>query len=178
MVAPRPIVHTLKMARTAVSRQPPGIDQAALAEFIADGHLERHVRLTLQIYRERHEALVDAIHEYGNGVLTTSSSGVGMYLVAWLPVGVDDRKAANVAEIAGVSGVPLSMFSVRRLQRGGLVLGYSAFDPQTIRIAVQRLGKALTSGRDVSMSSGNGHLDIRGAQHAGLAYSGSLHGWR
>ena len=178
LVAPRPIVHTLKMARTAVSRQPPGIDQAALAEFIADGHLERHVRLTLQIYRERYEALVDAIHEYGNGVLTTSSSGVGMYLVAWLPVGVDDRKAANVAEIAGVSAVPLSMFSVRRLQRGGLVLGYSAFDPQTIRIAVQRLCKALTSGRDVSMSSGNGHLDIRGAQHAGLAYSGSLHGWR
>src|SRR5205823_5284398 len=68
LVAPRPIVHTLKMARTAVSRQPPGIDQAALAEFIADGHLERHVRLTLQIYRERYEALVDAIHEYGNGV--------------------------------------------------------------------------------------------------------------
>src|SRR5207247_10572307 len=136
---PSTLFHTLKMSRTAVSRQPPGIDQAALAEFIADGHLERHVRLTLQIYRERHEALVDAIHEYGNGVLTTSSSGVGMYLVAWLPVGVDDRTAARVAEIAGVSGVPLSMFSDRSLQRGGVRLGYSASDPHTIGTAVQRL---------------------------------------
>jgi GntR family transcriptional regulator/MocR family aminotransferase len=154
LVAPKPVVHTLKMARTAVSRQPPGIEQAALAEFIAEGHLERHVRRILQVYRERHEAMVNAIQEYGNGVITTCSSGVGMYLVAWLPVGVDDRKAARVAEIAGVSGVPLSTFSVRKLQRGGLVLGYSAFDPKTIRIAIQKLCKALISGQDESLSSG------------------------
>lgn len=74
------------MARTSVSRQPPGIDQAALTEFIADGHLERHIRATLQIYRERYETFVSAIQQYAAGVFELSvNGGVGMYLVAWLP---------------------------------------------------------------------------------------------
>jgi len=144
LVAPRSIIHTLRLARTCVSRQPPGIDQAALAEFIADGHLERHIRSTLQIYRERRHALVDAIRQYGGGVLDVSDEGgVGMYLVAWLPAGVDDRSAARIASSAGVDSVPLSNFAVRKLRSGGLVLGYSAYRREMIDASVQRLCAAI-----------------------------------
>lgn len=146
LVAPKSTVHVLRLARTSVSRQPPGIDQAALAEFIADGHLERHIRVTLQLYRERYEALVNAIREYGGGVLEVSENGgVGMYLVAWLPPGVDDRTAVRIASAADVDAVPLSNFALRRLHRGGLVLGYSGYEPRTIRKAAQRLCEALLS---------------------------------
>src|SRR5438094_7249085 len=64
LVAPKSIVHLLRLAHSSVSRQPPGIDQAALAEFIADGHLERHITVTLQIYRERRQTRLDAIPQY------------------------------------------------------------------------------------------------------------------
>jgi GntR family transcriptional regulator / MocR family aminotransferase len=142
--APKSIVHTLKIARTSVSRQPPGVDQAALAEFIADGRLERHIRATLQIYRGRYEALVHAIRQYGGGVLEVSeNSGIGMYLVAWLPAGVDDRVAARIASAAGVDTVPLSDFALHKLRRSGLVLGYSAYNTTAIREAAQRLCRAL-----------------------------------
>jgi GntR family transcriptional regulator / MocR family aminotransferase len=155
LVAPKPIVQTIKMARTSVGRQPPGIDQAALAEFIADGHLERHLRVTLQIYRERYEALVSAIRQYGAGVLELSENGgVAMYLVAWLPPGVDDRAAARIASAAGVETVPLCNFALRKLRRRGLVLGYSAYNVKMIREAAHRLcdallcrGPASTAGR-------------------------------
>jgi len=144
LIAPKSIVHTLKMGRTSVSRQPPGIDQAALAEFIADGRLERHIRVTLQIYRERYEALVNAIRQYGAGVLEVSENdGIGMYLVAWLPSGVDDRLAARIASAAGVDTVPLSNFALHKLRRTGLVLGYSAYETRMIRVAAQRLCNAL-----------------------------------
>jgi GntR family transcriptional regulator / MocR family aminotransferase len=146
LVAPKSIVHTLRLARTSVSRQPPGIDQAALAEFIADGHLEHHIRVTLQIYRERRRVLVDTIRQYGDGVLEVSDDGgVGMYLVAWLPAGVDDRSAAGIASAAGIDTVPLSNFASRKLHRSGLVLGYSGYAPQMIREAAQRLCEALLS---------------------------------
>jgi GntR family transcriptional regulator / MocR family aminotransferase len=144
LVAPCSIVHTLKMARTAVSRQPPGIDQAALAEFITEGHLERHIRVTLQIYRERRQALVDAIRQHGNSVLQVSDEGcVGMYLVAWLPEGVNDRVAARLASAVGVDTVPLSNFAIRKLHRTGLVLGYSSYATGIIRAAAERLCKSL-----------------------------------
>jgi len=53
MIVPSSIVNIIRTARSTVSQQPPGVDQAALAEFIGEGHLERHIRATLQIYRER-----------------------------------------------------------------------------------------------------------------------------
>jgi GntR family transcriptional regulator/MocR family aminotransferase len=144
LIAPKSIVHLLRLARTSVSRQPPGIDQAALAEFIADGHLERHIRVTLQVYRERRQTLVDAIRQYGDSVLEVSDQGgVGMYLVAWLPTGVDDRSAARIASAAGVDTVPLSNFALRKLVRGGLVLGYSAYDTDNIYTSVQKLCTAI-----------------------------------
>ena len=144
LIAPKSIVHLLRLTRTFVSRQPPGIDQAALAEFIAEGHLERHIRWTLQVYRERRQALVDAIRQYGGGLFGASEEGgVGMYLVAWLPPGVDDRSAARIASAAGVDSVPLSNFAVRKLHRGGLVLGYSAYRTDTIHTSVQRLCAAI-----------------------------------
>jgi GntR family transcriptional regulator / MocR family aminotransferase len=155
LVAPKSIVHTLKVARTSVSRQPPGIDQAALAEFIAGGHLERHVRTTLQIYRERHDELVDAIRTYGGGVLEASDGGVGMYLVARLAAGADDRAAAMTAAASGVDTVPLSGFSIRQLRRGGLVLGYSAYETKMIRAATQRLCNALLRMRSATMPQPN-----------------------
>jgi GntR family transcriptional regulator / MocR family aminotransferase len=130
---------------STVSRQPPGIDQAALAEFIREGHLERHIQTTLQTYRERHDALVAAIRQYGNGTLEASSAGIGMYLVAWLPPGMDDRLAARAAFACGVDTVPLSTFSVRKLRRGGLVLGYSAYDVRSIRTATKQLCDALST---------------------------------
>jgi GntR family transcriptional regulator / MocR family aminotransferase len=159
LVAPRSIVHTIKMARTSVSRQPPGIDQAALAEFIADGHLERHIRATLQIYRERYEALVSAIQQYAAGVLELSvNGGVGMYLVAWLPPGVDDRAVARIASAAGVDTVPLSNFAARKLRRSGLVLGYTAYDAKMIHTSAQRLCAALRQSEVMPRSVGHATL--------------------
>ena len=78
-------------------------------------------------------------------MLETSATGIGMYLVAWLPKGVDDRLAAKVAFASGVDTVPLSSFSVRPLHRGGLVLGYSAYDAKSIRTATKRLCGALSN---------------------------------
>ena len=152
LIAPKSIVHSLRLARASVSRQPPGIDQAALAEFIADGHLDRHIRATLLTYRERRQALVDAIRQYGDGVLEVSDEGgVGMYLVAWLRAGVDDRTAARVASAAGVDAVPLSSFALGKLRRSGLVLGYSAYGTTEIRVAAQRLCTALLHGSATRM---------------------------
>ncbi len=145
MIVPSSIVNIIRTARSTVSRQPPGVDQAALAEFIGEGHLERHIRATLQIYPERHEALVDAIRQYGNGILETSATGIGMYLVAYVAPGIDDRLAARIAYTSGVDTVPLSTFSVRRLRRGGLVLGYSAYDAKSIRAATKQLCDALSN---------------------------------
>ncbi len=145
LVLPSALVETFKRVRSTMSRQPPGVDQAVLAEFISEGHLERHIRTSLHIYRERQEALLCAIKEEAQGIMEASPSGTGMYLVAWLNPGVDDRAAARAAAARGVDAIPLSAFSIRVLRRPGLVLGYAAYEVNRIRVAVKQLCLALSS---------------------------------
>jgi len=147
LVLPPPLVESFQRVRFTMSRQPPGVEQAILAEFIAEGHLERYVRATLRTYRERQEALVDAIHEKARGLLETAPYGTGMYLVAWLNPGVDDQAAARAAAAHGVDAIPLSTFCIRPLARQGLVLGYSSYDPSRIRTAVNQLCAAVSGMR-------------------------------
>jgi GntR family transcriptional regulator/MocR family aminotransferase len=69
--------------------------------------------------------------------------GTGMYLVAWLNPGVDDQAAARAAASHGVDVIPLSTFCIRPLRRQGLVLGYSGYEVDSIRLAVKQLCAAL-----------------------------------
>jgi GntR family transcriptional regulator/MocR family aminotransferase len=147
LVLPPALVETFKRVRSTMSRQPPGVDQAILAEFISEGHLERHVRATLRTYRERKEALIGAIDEQAKELLETSPSGTGMYLVAWLNHGIDDQATARAAAARGVDVIPLSAFCIRPLRRKGLVLGYSAYEENRIRLAVKQLRAVLSKMR-------------------------------
>jgi GntR family transcriptional regulator/MocR family aminotransferase len=139
VIIPPALVDVFKRARVATSRQPPGIDQAALAEFISEGYLQRHIRATVELYGERQEALVNALRREAGGLLETAPGGTGMYLVASLPTGVDDRDAVKAVAAENVDAVALSTFSVRHLRRGGLVLGYAGYPIDQIRWAVDRL---------------------------------------
>jgi GntR family transcriptional regulator/MocR family aminotransferase len=78
IILPPALVDAFRDVRSTMSRQPPGVEQAILAEFISQGHLERHLRATLRVYRERQEALTAAIQESGRGLLETSPTGTGM----------------------------------------------------------------------------------------------------
>jgi GntR family transcriptional regulator / MocR family aminotransferase len=139
VIVPPALIDIFRRARSTMSRQPPGVDQAALAEFILEGHLERHVRATLDLYRDRQETLVDAIRQKSDGMLKTWAPGTAMYLVAWLRPGINDRAVAKAAFAGGVDVVPLSTFAMRQLSQGGLVLGYSGYNANSIRGAVDQL---------------------------------------
>ena len=81
-----------------MDRQPPAVDQAALAEFISEGWLERHIRQTRVRYMERQQCLIDAIREEMPDLLDVSPAGAGQYLVAYLKNGMTSTTAARVAE--------------------------------------------------------------------------------
>ncbi len=147
LILPPALVENFQRARFAMSRQPPGVEQAILAEFIREGHLERFVRATQRTYHERQEALVDAIDAQAEGMLETSPGGTGLYLVAWLNPGVSDQSVARAAALRGMDAIPLSTFCTRPLRRGGLVLGYSSYEVSRIRLAVRQLAAVLSTRR-------------------------------
>lgn len=145
LVVPPDLAEVFTAARSLVSRHPPTIDQAVVADFMAEGHFARHIRRMRALYAERQAALVDAASRELGDLLDARSCAAGMHLIGWLPDGVDDIAAAQTAATYGVEAAPLSTHSATALKRGGLLLGYTAFTPARICAGVGVLAAALRS---------------------------------
>jgi GntR family transcriptional regulator / MocR family aminotransferase len=142
IVVPPDLVEVLAAARALTDLHGPIIDQMVLAEFITEGHFERHVRRMRTLYSERQAILVEQAGKYLSGCLEVARADAGMHLIGWLPEGVDDRAVSQRAKESGIWAAPLSRYSNTRAGRGGLLLGYTAFDEREIKTGVKALTKS------------------------------------
>ena len=143
VVAPPELVEPLLAARRAIDAHPPVLEQLALADFIREGHFARHLRRMRQHYLRRRDCLVRELRAQLGSLLELNVPEAGMQLLGWLPAGVDDRRAANLAARSGLVVLPLSACALEPLPRGGLLFGFAAFDEDTIRRGVADLAAAL-----------------------------------
>jgi GntR family transcriptional regulator / MocR family aminotransferase len=147
LIVPDALVDAFTAARAAIDRHSPSIEQAVLADFIAEGHLTRHVRRMRALYAERRDLLVDTITR---GPLAEwiriRPSEAGMHLVGDLRRSRPrDAELARTALDAGIELAPLSRFTIEPTARGAVVLGYAAFSAPLIRRAADHLARVLTA---------------------------------
>src|SRR5262249_8116759 len=143
LVVPPALVSVFGTAHALLGGAPPSLEQAVLADFMADGHFVRHVRRMRALYAERQSALIRALQRELHGLLDLQAVESGMHLVGWLPEGVDDQTASMHAAGVGIIARPLSAFAAAPVRRGGVLLGYAALRPGQIREGVRRLSAAL-----------------------------------
>ncbi|HXY19544.1 MAG TPA: PLP-dependent aminotransferase family protein [Gemmatimonadales bacterium] len=146
LIVPEELVDAFGEARALCDRQPPGIEQAVLTDFLALGHFARHVRRMRALYEERRDALLTASRELLGERILFGDTAAGMLALAWLPPGVDDQATSRRLLAEGVEAPPLSSYAIRPLRRGGLLLGYAGYPPQALRAGVRRLAAALHAG--------------------------------
>ena len=144
LVVPPALVDTFLRARALAGRTSPAIDQAVVADFIGEGHFERHIRRMRAAYRERQEALLDAAEKHLRGLATVKPSEAGMHTLAWLH-GIDDMAAQQAAAEMNVEAVALSVFCAESRLDDALLLGYGAVTPRQIRVGAETLARALES---------------------------------
>ncbi|PXX98356.1 MocR-like pyridoxine biosynthesis transcription factor PdxR [Halomonas sp. LBP4] len=125
LVLPDPLVVPFRRANARLHREGQYPMQAALAEFIAQGHFSRHVRRMRDCYRRRQARLREALAPAVAHGLRLSEGQAGMHLVAWLDDPETERTLVARAAGQGVTLSPLSRYYLRRPGRPGLVLGYA-----------------------------------------------------
>lgn len=147
LVVPANLVDVFVAARALMDSHSPSIDQAVLTDFIEEGHFARHIRRMRLLYAERQSVLVAAAKKDLAGLLDVGADEAGMHLVGWLPENTCDKFASEKAAVQGIETKPLSAYcsAPLSLQRGGLILGYTAFSAGQIKNGVRRLAKALIS---------------------------------
>lgn len=145
VVVPPALVDAFVAARQLADWHPPSLAQAVVADFMREGHFVRHLRRMRALYEERQALLIDAVRRELGDLLEIGPAEAGMHVAAWLPPGVDDRALASDLRAAGIIASGLSRFALQPMDRGGLVLGYAAFDADTIRDAVRRMAAVIHS---------------------------------
>lgn len=146
MVVPDDLIDAFCGARVLMDRHPPNADQHVLAAFMAEGHLERHVRKVRNVYADYRARLIETIGSLlPRDMAWVEPGDQGMHLVLWLAKGIDDRKVAQLAAQAEVSVRPLSPMFAARTARPGLVLGFGGFDHAQMRAAAERLAAVIVN---------------------------------
>ena len=143
VVAPPELLAGLKATQRFRAVHLPLLEQIALADFMAEGHFARYLRKMRQLYKERRDALVDALTRELGDRLDITVPEAGLHLAVWLPAGMSAQTVVQRASASGLHLLPISAFSSRPLQRDGLVLGFANSSPQELRAGVHTLALAL-----------------------------------
>lgn len=140
LVLPQTLVEPFLAVRRLVDMHSPLLEQAALADFIAEGHYTRHLARMRRLYGGRRLALLEAIKDLP---LEMDAPEAGLHCIGWLPLGMDDRRVVQNALAQGLEVWPVSHACLEPLERGGLLLGYGSPNAQALQDGIRRLGAAL-----------------------------------
>ena len=118
--------------------------QRTLAQLMATGEYDRHIRRMQKRYRERRQALLGAVARHFGAKAHVEGSAAGLHVVVWFPGLRPDCVPALVdaAVARGVGVYPIADHATRPLRRGGLVLGYGLTDVAQIQRGIKALADA------------------------------------
>lgn len=142
LILPPSLVDAFLSVRRLMDVHMPVLEQAVLADFIAEGHFRRHLRRMRTLYAECRAALLDATRQLP---LEIQSPEAGIHCIAWLPDGVDDFALVRRAHEQSLNLWSLSKFSMKPPVRKGLVLGYGEYSVEEIREGIGRLAAVMGS---------------------------------
>ncbi len=141
LVLPTTLVEPFARAKILCDGGSPRLEQEALAEFVASGAFERHVRRSRARNGERRAALLDALGRSLGDRVVVRGANAGLHVVAWVP-GLPARAAGAFARRAAAAGVgiyPITPYYVTPPRTAGFILGYSGLALGDIRTGIARL---------------------------------------
>ncbi|SDF88202.1 PLP-dependent aminotransferase family protein [Bosea robiniae] len=150
LVVPPDLCGVFAEAKRLTDRHTPLLEQEALAEFLASGGYERHIRSIRRRNAERRAALLQALATECGSRLTVAGADTGLHVVAWLN-GVPAEREASIVEAARAAGIglypigPLYASPLERPAEAGFVIGYAAHDVDVIRRGIAGLAEVFAA---------------------------------
>ncbi|MCK9487306.1 MAG: PLP-dependent aminotransferase family protein [Dehalococcoidia bacterium] len=150
-VAPAEVQRLLVIARQGVDLHTSTLSQALAAEYLEGGHLDARLPATLDLYRPRRQALLDAFERHlPEGFRWTRPDG-GMFLWVQGPHGhgrppLDTERLYQRAVLRGVAFVPGRHFYVdgdSPAARASMRFNFTASEPEILDHAVRLLAEAI-----------------------------------
>jgi GntR family transcriptional regulator/MocR family aminotransferase len=135
LIAPPKLVKQFVRAKWLVDRQTAMLEQAALADFLREGHLERHIRRMRRLYGARREALISSLARHFGDRAECLGDAAGMHvLVRFQDDGLGARALANRVQLNSSA-----IYYLGKAPENEFVFGFSTLGERAIREGIRRL---------------------------------------
>jgi GntR family transcriptional regulator/MocR family aminotransferase len=136
LVVPKELVAPFTTAKWMADRHSPLVEQAALADLLREGHLERHIRRMRRLYKHRRDVLLEALDKHFGDRAIVRGDAAGLHMTVRFK-GAGDLRAH--AERQGVRLSSSDIYYLLKPAANEFIFGFSAATERTIREAVKRL---------------------------------------
>ena len=144
IVAPDWALRSLISAKNCMDWHCPTPAQMGVARFIAEGHLERHVRRLRRIYKERREVILKLLTADLSQWLTPIPSCYGLHVAAEARTRLDMDRVSEALLREQIKVHAFSRYYLGAPAKAGLIFGYGAVDPVQIRQGFSTLRRVLS----------------------------------
>lgn len=141
LVLPAHLLESFTRAAALMSRHANSLSQAVLADFIHEGHFDRHVRRMRKLYASRADAFTDAARRHWQGLIEVPEIRAGLDIACNLQV-ENEQDAFARLQTAGIDVLPLARYCVQP-RAPGLVMGFAPYAERAIEEAAKAVALAL-----------------------------------
>jgi GntR family transcriptional regulator/MocR family aminotransferase len=145
MVIPPQLVDAFKNGLYELQRPGQVMIQAALADFIEEGHFASHIRRLRQTYAERRRLLQTVLAPIVNVGARLSPVDSGLHLVVEFDANIDDVRVAEIAAKQDLRVYPLSHYCFGNQPEKGLIIGYAYSATENITLYGNKLAEVINS---------------------------------
>ena len=143
VILPPTLLQPFVRGKGIVDRGAPTLTQAAVADFIMEGHFERHLRRLRKAYGERRDTLIKALEALIPGDIHFSREPAGLHVMLYLDPACDEEEVVQQAAAAGVRVYPGAAYHLEPNPPPSVLLGFSGLRPGEIVDGVRRLAAVL-----------------------------------
>lgn len=142
VLAPPAIRDKLVLANESAILCPTSFGQMMISEYLDTADWKGQINTFREVYRERKDAALAAMHEFLPNLHTTRPDG-GFYLWVTLPDGIDSKAMLPLAVKELVAYTPGTAFFGDGTGQKYLRICYSYPTPENIRIGIKRLSNVI-----------------------------------
>lgn len=147
LIVPPPLVPLYQEAFKLLSAPMPQHVQTAIAQFIEEGHLDRHIKKLRLLYDERRETLLDELQAKLPDQVSITGSKSGVFIVVQIRTKLSPAQLLEKAYKAGIGLTSTEPFYLEKMEahKNEYILGFGSLSTRLIKEGVKRLAALLKS---------------------------------
>lgn len=144
LVAPSHLIPAIAQAKQLSEHTFSIPEQLALAEFINEGLLERHISKNQKQLAQRRQQLISALCLAFGQAITISKHSAGMHIIVQIKLALSDELVSKAANQVGLPLISSKTYYLANSKEGEFLISFTGSDNQNLAELVEKFAALIT----------------------------------